>query len=780
MAVLIQGIPQQSWTAIEGTYGEFVAPGSAVPVSYVLTYATLADTGTAQGRLTRDLLPVRELFDVGDLDFSELLQRDLDDHRVATEIIPYLLREGTSARFFPPIMAVVVPAAGKRLDDFYPNVQRTVVPHPGAVNYEQTRDKFGQCIEFERVSTQGEYARTATLRYNPDRSRLVVIDGQHRAMAMLAIRRCKTGDWGDRGRDFKSFYEEFASELNDPVILQKLERIEMPVCICFFPTLTEDSDRSYTTIQACRKLFLDVNKQAKKPTAARTLLLDDLDITSVLTRAVLTRVRNQATGASYGIDLDSFEYDSPRDAPQPTRGLALCTVEMLQDLVYWSAFGDDRYYGNLDQKPPGGRLADPKKERFLREIRANAEIKSSESESWGFANLQTELDVDNVPTVAQNRLSELYMKSWGVHIVRLFSQLHPFKCHIDAVADLRAAHASEHTSHGALAKRALFDGQGIFWTLEHYAIARRRRRAALKGVGVPMLDIEKAYASIVDDWLPKEFMRGRARKFWLLNTKEPTEDQVQSSIRTFKVLRTMAFQTGVLMAFTYLKDKLKIEAPEDMTAAVDSWIEAWNDTYKHDKHLRAFDRGERDAPESDDGAKSKPLPKGKKGAKAGPTAQATPAPKTPEPSFMSSYVGGLKPIDWYWFRYFTFEFLAASKLEFVGKEEALAAAEHGRWLYLGSLEARYRAQMKKTGRSVTKVNDPAADAKRVWMNALKNSVGLTLKNFEAWFDRGRSPLDVVVPVVNTGVEDDGDGGGEDDEDEDLEEEAEGEGDEPEG
>ena len=290
--------PQQQWVNLEGTLGEFTAPGSAVDVMHLSTFASLGDTGTGSTRLTRDLLPVRELFDVGDLNFDELLQRDLDDYRVAKEIIPYLLENSPLVRFFPPILAVVVPVANRRVVDYYPVPKIVTKPH-GESSFEIETQTFGGCLQLLRYKSEdGSFSSQAELRFNPDQARLVVIDGQHRAMAMLAIRRHKAGEWGDKGAHFKHFYEEIADDLRSPKALEALDRIQMPVCICFFPSLFEREGKRppYTTVHCCRKLFLDVNKNAKRPTRARQLLLDDLSLLSAFTRSILTRVREARRG----------------------------------------------------------------------------------------------------------------------------------------------------------------------------------------------------------------------------------------------------------------------------------------------------------------------------------------------------------------------------------------------------------------------------------------------------------------------------------------------------
>ena len=62
---------------------------------------------------------MREVIPAEELDFNQLLQRDLDDHRVAVNLIPYLLSpDWTGPAFFPPIVAVVLPFAGQQPSSF--------------------------------------------------------------------------------------------------------------------------------------------------------------------------------------------------------------------------------------------------------------------------------------------------------------------------------------------------------------------------------------------------------------------------------------------------------------------------------------------------------------------------------------------------------------------------------------------------------------------------------------------------------------------------------------
>ena len=73
------------------------------------------------------LAPVREIFDSNSLNFDEIMQRDIDDARVSSKLIPYILEESASDRikFFPPIVVVLLPledGGQKKPGKVYPEV----------------------------------------------------------------------------------------------------------------------------------------------------------------------------------------------------------------------------------------------------------------------------------------------------------------------------------------------------------------------------------------------------------------------------------------------------------------------------------------------------------------------------------------------------------------------------------------------------------------------------------------------------------------------------------
>ncbi|EFG78022.1 hypothetical protein HMPREF0591_2091 [Mycobacterium parascrofulaceum ATCC BAA-614] len=83
----------------QGLMGEFKTPAGAV--SYLMTKARLGKDATdPERRLTQHLVPFREVIPTKELDFNQLLQRDLDDHRVAVNLVPYILEPSQSGPAF--------------------------------------------------------------------------------------------------------------------------------------------------------------------------------------------------------------------------------------------------------------------------------------------------------------------------------------------------------------------------------------------------------------------------------------------------------------------------------------------------------------------------------------------------------------------------------------------------------------------------------------------------------------------------------------------------------
>ena len=129
--------------AVEGNVGRFTT--SAGEVVFLQTRARLSSGDISNAaRLTSLLTPAREALDVREMDFNQLLQRDLDDHRIAHELVPYILKpHETGPAFFPPILAALLPFENRRPKQELPSVtfaqsnEDPLYPSPESVKIHQ-------------------------------------------------------------------------------------------------------------------------------------------------------------------------------------------------------------------------------------------------------------------------------------------------------------------------------------------------------------------------------------------------------------------------------------------------------------------------------------------------------------------------------------------------------------------------------------------------------------------------------------------------------------------
>lgn len=290
---------------IFGTYGEFTVgtEDNRIRAQFLLTKMKPGTEGSWENLLASQMVPWREVFKVEELTFDELLQRDLDDSRVAHDLIPYLLGEKeASARFFPPVLAVLVPKNTNQagIQSYYPT----------PTNQNDISISFGDIFDFEKVKFENNITPLGVIKYNRQKAGFVIVDGQHRAMAVLALHRQINSSWGaDR---YASYYDH----LN--LSQDKIKSIELPVCIIFFPDLFENNvvykDKGIDLKRVCREIFLVVNKTAKRVSQSRELLLDDEDLAARMMRSTLSKLKGRSEEESSLARIYSFAYgDSDTD-----------------------------------------------------------------------------------------------------------------------------------------------------------------------------------------------------------------------------------------------------------------------------------------------------------------------------------------------------------------------------------------------------------------------------------------------------------------------------------
>ncbi|MFJ2805063.1 hypothetical protein [Kitasatospora sp. NPDC087271] len=537
-----------------------------------MTKARLGEESDEPERLlTRNLVPVREVMEAGDLDFDQLLQRDLDDHRVAVKLIPYLLdRKATGPAFFPPIVAVLLPFRSKKPTEF-PTLGGPEIVEEAGGQAKWLQERAGNAFQVDRLvghDGQPHSANVGRLWWNQIESRLVVLDGQHRAMALLAVERTKTNGWqGSSGARYRSFYENQVKQVLQRVGDLDLAGIEVPVTVCWFPEETGERSNPHA---AARKLFVDVNKEARPPSKSRIILLSDAELSNVLTRRVLNELRDDSSGTL--LPIYAVEYDNPdANTTQPARWSVLTNIHLLKSAVDRCVFGPGKYLQKVDQKI-SGRTSLVEQDRFMAEEQLDlASVFPDQVKEGGFTYTWDEIGNRNFPLGHVDAISDRFAKTWGRALITLLSLTAPYAAHARALTQTKDEWHISDTS-VTLAHDALFSGVGVFWTLrdsyEHY---KERKQAQQPVTRTGVIDAWEALGA-----RKESFESNRARAY--LGSAKTAD--LEKANAAYAVFNTHACQLGMAMTLGSLWE-LRKQQPcgadlEQLPEFSEALVAAWN------------------------------------------------------------------------------------------------------------------------------------------------------------------------------------------------------------
>ncbi|WP_208524366.1 DNA sulfur modification protein DndB [Paraburkholderia tuberum] len=491
--------------------------------------------------MTQFLRPVREALPVAEMNFNQLLQRDLDDHRVAVELVPYLLNpDRTGPAFFPPVVACLLPFLNRApLQNFPKAIDTEIVKDFGA--WQPT--EYGAAFRFDRLlagQTANEFhaSKLGRVNWNPESTELVIIDGQHRAMALLAIDRTINHRWNGSAEKYKSFYEPIVQRCLDGMSAEERQiafsNVELPVTVIWFPELPERSNQH----QAARKVFVDLNKNARPPSPSRLLLLSDTDLISIFTRSLLNDMRSD--GAGYPVF--AVEYDNPaRDQASSAKWSTLTNVANMFESVKRLICGPERFFKDM-----GSAFVGRDNETQMRLALANSlDLPAAFPETFVDDRTYTrdEIDATTFPPTKVPDLTKQFNDGWGYLMKQFFSELVPFKAHALALRQLRDGWNPNGEPAASLAKDAMFEGVGLYWTLKeseaHWRADNQRLKEEIKPL-LPRTDVVNAW----DGTQAKkaEFAALRAKAFLKSASK------VEESDAAFSIYSTAACQIGFVLA----------------------------------------------------------------------------------------------------------------------------------------------------------------------------------------------------------------------------------------
>lgn len=235
---------------LRGSFGRFQTDSS-----HTLNYLS---TTFRIGQLDK-LQVAADVFNIRRVAFEELIQRDIDHSRVVRIAEGYLKMGAQRAVFFPPLLVCLAVMDGDNgLKPNYDSViqkpisegtLRTVYDRDGFQLdlYQAEQGQGGRVIEWLGESVEF-YDYAAMLGVNPERTKLVTLDGQHRLQALRLLN-------------------------SQPETRKIVANIEQPVCIVWMPLATADGDEQI--VKDLRDIFVTVNSEPQRVSGHFILLLDD-------------------------------------------------------------------------------------------------------------------------------------------------------------------------------------------------------------------------------------------------------------------------------------------------------------------------------------------------------------------------------------------------------------------------------------------------------------------------------------------------------------------------
>jgi len=454
---------------LEGSIGSFsIGSGqtgqNSIEVKYFLTHVGLDFSSGSDEALLSHLAPVREIFDVNQLDFDEIMQRDIDDARVSSDLIPYLLDEKSVdlVKFFPPIVVVVLPVKEdeNRPADFYSAVVEDEIPAKDdePPKYIIRSGSIGQEIfQFEQPIFENERLKHDLVRFrvNTHKTRLVIVDGQHRAMALLALYRNLKDQWSDEKRvPFKEYYSEWT-----PKYIQQfnLKEINLPIILCTFPFLDENYSGDFDLKKAARSVFLTLNKNARKVSNSRNILLDDNDIIAYFLRLCLSSIKQKDVRSPYSLRIHNVELDQSLDKLKIKNSLSITGVNHLYYIIEHLLLNSCSEVDGV--KPRSGNFAKRK------DLNTYVCMDRLDGRNILGAGIASSTKRDSFSIDAAEKLGRSFNNKYGNFIIAAFEKFTWYECHNQAVLNLEKRIEANQDRQ---LKPILIDGQGISQVFEDH------------------------------------------------------------------------------------------------------------------------------------------------------------------------------------------------------------------------------------------------------------------------------------------------------------------------
>jgi len=537
-------------------------------IRYLQTFArfstTAFDTAGMEAKLFDNLKPFRETFDIENLDLEQILQRDLDDSRIANRLIPYILNKNLSQQtvLFPPIIIAIVPYSNAEMAKYMPRKRETL-----QIGQSSQKEVWGESgREVLQMETEPGINSWCRLGVSTQASRLVIIDGQHRAMALLALFR-NLNSWPEKAARYKKFYEFWS---RDRIQRYDLSEVRLPAMILTFPDLYIGSPGSnmITVPEACRSIFLSLNSTAKPVTRSRNLLLNDYDYVCVCMRRFLSEWKTEASRGTAKTHAANTELDNVQDSVRLEHPLSLTGVTHIHNVLV---------------------------QLLLRDNSQVAED-SVVTNHWKIGSLQPYVDVvgarnsftddelrklkKSALSVAHGEiLSDRFWESLGQHVLTVFTEFNPYKAHVSATVKMK-----HDTTQNQQMIDFFFSGQASLQVHKEFPSAFEEFLGGTANDNERVRAITSDFRRTIDDFLRIESVF-KSLRFKEFGVRSITDEQARlaSKFCYDEFFLTSAFQSALILTFF---SAVRLANGLDISSCLAEYMNHINDFFKGENFER--------------------------------------------------------------------------------------------------------------------------------------------------------------------------------------------------
>jgi len=362
---------------------------------------------------------------------SQIIQREVDDIRVSNISKSYILGEGRPIKYFPPIIVAILPKQEdgqiklqfKKSDSVGADIRNMIFEKSIFRDNDKLKSYFLSCENLTKAENLfllnvAKVFDLNILCWNKTDYYAIVIDGQHRLDALL-----------------KSKNED-----------QKIAEFKQDVAFLDFSEYVinnEGKDNSLSPVEVVRRVFIDINTNAKKVGIVRQILMDDKDLASLMVQSIVESVNTDGTDKCSDMYIKSELVDwygksLKHQIPHITGILSLYQIfndYLVQNSLNsiddhrskskvrrWVKSMNDRFFIDtiIDEKKSDISKLEKDEITYLENIKLNEEL----SEDYGEEFKESELFTYDyrVLDIATERFNLVYVQSF----VKIFNEFLPY------------------------------------------------------------------------------------------------------------------------------------------------------------------------------------------------------------------------------------------------------------------------------------------------------------------------------------------------------------------